>query len=69
MNIGAGLATRKQKTCTHVSTMTINSAGIERDICEKCGHVSFRFEDHQFEGADRDQFARPIDDQQKSFSH
>lgn len=63
MKLGAGLAARKQKTCAHPSTITINSAGLERDICEECGHLSFSFEDHEFETAERDQFARPIDNE------
>lgn len=62
MNIGAGLAARKQRTCDHVSTITISSAGVEREICEDCGHVSFTFQDNDHDTIDRDQFARPTDE-------
>lgn len=68
MKIGAGLAARKHKTCSHVSTIIINSAGLEREICESCGHVSFAFEDEESETTvGRHQFARPIDDSEASF--
>lgn len=63
MKLGVGLATRKQETCGHVSTITISSGGLEREICERCGHVSFQF-GHQIQGAiDRNAFARPVDSQ------
>ena len=62
MNIGAGLAARKQRTCDHASRVTINSAGLEREICEACGHVSFKFEEIDRDKVERDQFARPTDD-------
>lgn len=69
MNIGAGLAARKQKTCEHVSMVTINTAGLEREICEDCGHVSFKFEDIDLDTVKRDQFARPTDDQRHTLRY
>ena len=29
--------------CLHADVITVASAGIERDVCEACGKVSFRF--------------------------
>lgn len=29
--------------CTHESTVTTVTAGLARDVCEACGHVSLRF--------------------------
>lgn len=62
MNIGTGLANRKTKTCDHVSTIAITAAGIEREICEACGHVSFQFDEQQLENIDRNRFAREVDE-------
>lgn len=29
--------------CSHMKTVTTETAGLERDACEACGHVSMRF--------------------------
>lgn len=62
MRIGAGLAIKRSRTCDHVSTITIQAAGLEREICETCGHVSFQFEEPKHLKIDRHNFRRPIDD-------
>jgi hypothetical protein len=30
-------------SCSHMKTVTTETAGLERDACETCGHVSMRF--------------------------
>jgi hypothetical protein len=30
-------------SCRHMKTVTTQTAGLERDACETCGHVSMRF--------------------------
>ncbi len=30
-------------SCLHRKTVTTETAGLERDACETCGHVSMRF--------------------------
>jgi hypothetical protein len=50
------------KTCAHTATLSTISSGIERAVCEDCGHLSVRFH-HALAGpVERDQFARPADD-------
>ena len=50
------------KGCQHEDTVTVRSAGIQRVVCEGCGHVSFDFIADLTEEIDRDQFARAQDD-------
>ncbi len=47
--------------CRHRDVITIRAAGTVRVVCEKCGHISFRFESDLSEEIERDRFARAID--------
>jgi hypothetical protein len=51
-----------QTKCTH-ATLTVNSAGVERTVCEKCGSVSFTFQGNGTlaSGISRDMFSRDAD--------
>lgn len=31
------------KKCTHQSSIVVRSTGMERTVCEDCGHISFAF--------------------------
>lgn len=44
--------------CEHPSTVTVRNAGIERTVCETCGHVSFRGLEGLSGSVDRRQFER-----------
>ncbi len=49
--------------CAHRSTISATSAGLERIVCEDCGHMSFRYESVTSSGVvDRDKFARRRED-------
>lgn len=54
--------TRKNKLaradCDHIDTVIVRNGGIERTVCETCGHVSFRGLDGLSGTASRDQFER-----------
>ena len=34
---------RIQQACRHAETVTTNNSGLEREVCEACGHVSFQY--------------------------
>jgi len=34
---------RGQPVCRHIKTVTTNNSGLEREVCEACGHVSFQY--------------------------
>lgn len=67
LNVGTALDIKKQlrigkqDPCQHASSVTVAAGGIERHICENCGHVSFKFADQDADEIDRDRFARAID--------
>jgi hypothetical protein len=42
MNLRARLHDRRQLRCAHDHSMSVVSGGIERVVCESCGHVSVR---------------------------
>ena len=44
--------------CQHGKTVTVANAGIERSICEACGHVSFQAREGLSGSARRSQFER-----------
>ncbi len=44
--------------CDHIHAVTIRNGGIERTVCESCGHVSFRGLEGLSGTASRDQFMR-----------
>lgn len=47
--------------CDHPSRVTVRNAGIERTVCESCGHVSFRSAEELSGEADRRKFERDIE--------
>jgi len=55
----------KQRTrpggCLHESALSVTAAGVERSICETCGHVSVRFVSAITGPVYRDLFSRPAD--------
>lgn len=62
LKVGTVLRLKKPETpCQHGSRMTIQAGGVERHICESCGHVSFEFADQGYDEVDRRRFARSID--------
>jgi hypothetical protein len=52
---------RRQERCAHAITVSVRTAGIERVVCEACGHVSVHFLTDLTGEVDRDRFARSID--------
>ncbi len=48
--------------CHHPSALTICSAGVERSICETCGHISVSFLSEVSGPVTRRHFARPADE-------
>jgi hypothetical protein len=57
-------ATRGSKeltdSCRHMNTVTTETAGLERDSCETCGHVSMRFLYDVFEDLTEQMSSVPI---------
>jgi hypothetical protein len=52
---------RRQDRCAHRVTVKVQTSGIEREVCEACGHVSVRVVAGLSGDLDRDRFARPIE--------
>jgi hypothetical protein len=50
--------------CDHARTVTVRNAGIERSVCENCGHVSFRALEGLSGTVERRQFERDIEREQ-----
>lgn len=50
-----------QRYCSHESTVSVISAGLERVICEECGNISVRYESMIRHDVDRSQFTRQAD--------
>jgi len=46
--------------CDHARVVTVRNSGIERSICEQCGHLSFRAHETLSGSVDRKQFEREI---------
>lgn len=44
--------------CEHTATITVSNAGIERTVCETCGHVSINAHEGLSGSAKRSQFER-----------
>lgn len=45
---------RKLRTitpCEHPHVVVVRSAGLERTVCESCGHVSFSFDQRELDMA------------------
>jgi hypothetical protein len=47
--------------CEHLNIVTVRNSGIERTVCESCGHVSFRGLEGLSGTADRSQFERNVE--------
>lgn len=47
--------------CDHAHVVTVRNAGIERRVCEACGHVSLRAHEELSGSAAREQFERDIE--------
>lgn len=47
--------------CRHEPTVTVRNSGIERTVCEQCGHVSIRALDELTGEVSRRQFERQIE--------
>lgn len=47
--------------CEHPNIVTIRNSGIERTVCESCGHVSLRGLEGLSGTADRSQFGRIVE--------
>ncbi len=52
---------RRQRNCPHRVTVAVRSGGIERQVCESCGHVGVRFLADLSGDVERTRFARPIE--------
>lgn len=52
---------RKIAVCSHQSTVTVITGGLERVICEDCGHVTIRYESMISGDLDRSMFSRDAD--------
>ncbi len=52
---------RRQARCAHRVTISVQASGIERQVCEACGHVSVQFVSGLSGEVDRDRFARPTE--------
>lgn len=52
---------RRQDKCAHRSTVSVQSSGVERVVCESCGHVSVHFVADLAGEVERDRFARPVE--------
>lgn len=51
----------KRSGCSHPRSISVRSAGLERSVCERCGHMSFVFLEESSGNVDREKFARAID--------
>jgi hypothetical protein len=58
---GSGAASANGKDCAHDETSTSHTSGLERVVCQGCGHVSVRFVAAVCGSVDRARFARPAD--------
>lgn len=48
--------------CAHDAVLTVTTAGVERSICETCGHISVNFSAVVSGPVTRHHFARPADE-------
>lgn len=47
--------------CDHPNTITVRNGGIERTVCESCGHITFRGLEGLSGKADRSKFERDVE--------
>lgn len=59
--VGAKRVRQSAKVCPHTETLTTATAGLERIVCESCGHLSFNFPEVLSGPVHRRWFARPAD--------
>lgn len=52
---------RDRQECLHTTNVIVVSAGLERVICEGCGHLSFRYLAELSGKIDRSRFVRHVD--------
>ena len=52
---------RDRQECLHTANVTVVSTGLERVICEGCGHLSFRYLAELTGKIDRSRFVREVD--------
>jgi hypothetical protein len=43
LSLGTRWGGKKTDSCPHPDTISVRSAGVERVICNACGHVSFSY--------------------------
>ena len=55
----------KHRDCVHSETVNVISNGLERVICEQCGHVSVRYESMISGDLSRSQFPRKADERSR----
>lgn len=60
--MGWGLGRPDQENCSHSKTITISTSGLDRNVCEMCGHVSMTFTSDLEGDIDRNVFARQADE-------
>ena len=61
MLVRAYLTYREIAVCSHQSTVTVITGGLERVICEDCGDVTIRYESMISGDLDRSMFSRDAD--------
>ncbi|HSO49035.1 MAG TPA: hypothetical protein VLS86_00695 [Acidimicrobiia bacterium] len=59
--VGAKRVRQAANVCQHTETLITATAGLERIVCETCGHLSFNFPDVLSGPVHRRWFARPAD--------
>ncbi|HLF42662.1 MAG TPA: hypothetical protein VJA46_03925 [Acidimicrobiia bacterium] len=59
--VGAKRARQAAKVCPHTETLTTTTGGLERIVCESCGHLSFQYPEVMSGPVHRRWFARPAD--------
>ncbi len=52
---GNRLARQTARACRHAETMSIIAGGLERILCETCGHLSFRWHEDLLAFIEREQ--------------
>lgn len=52
---------RDRRECFHDEIVTVVSTGLERMICEGCGHLSFRYPAELSGKVERSRFLRQVD--------
>lgn len=60
--------TWRRRRCSHRVTVSVRSTGVERVVCEECGHVSVHFLTDLDGEIERTSFARPIDREEEQGS-